>query len=108
MYKLCVQGLSVVGERIDTDCIMFHFIVNTFPFLLVWSVNGKFAGQLTVIEDHFRVADNILQVSDLSSKCLVMFLACWGNSDLQSLGVRSFLLLPGTWNLIIYVIIKKL
>lgn len=55
-------------------------------------MNGKFAGQLTVIEDHFRVADNILQVSDLSSKCLVMFLACWGNSDL-SLRVRSFLLL---------------
>lgn len=52
-------------------------------------MNGKFAGQLTVIEDHFRVADNILQVSDLSSKCLVMFLACWGNSDLQSLGVQS-------------------
>lgn len=55
-------------------------------------MNGKFAGQLTVIEDHFRVADNILQVSGFSSKCLVMFLACWGNSDL-SLRVRSFLLL---------------
>lgn len=27
-------------------------------------MNGKFAGQLTVIQDQFGVADNILQVSE--------------------------------------------
>lgn len=45
--------------------------------IFIWSelsVNGKFAGQLTVIQDQFGVADNILQVSNLSLKCLVKFL----------------------------------
>lgn len=62
----------MVGEGIDTDCIMFHFIVNTFPFLfglkcewqICWAINS----------DQFGVADNILQVSNLSLKCLVIFL----------------------------------
>lgn len=40
-------------------------------------MNGKFAGQLTVIQDQFGVADNILQVSNLSLKCVVIFLDHW-------------------------------
>lgn len=64
-------------------------------------MNGKFAGQLTVIKDQFRVADNILQVSNLSSKCLVIFFDHWGNSDFSF--IRSNIIDITTRDFIIYM-----
>lgn len=82
MYKFCIQGLSVVGEGIDTDCIMFHFIVNTFPFLFGLKCEWQICWAINSDSRSIWIADNILQVSILSLKCLVIFLDHLGKIQL--------------------------